>query len=373
MAPAAHLAPRKRRTFSHLERSPARAVLDVPNLIDIQRRSFEGFMDRASARPSRTSRRSRTTPAPSPWSSATTRSTRRRSTSPSAARPTSTFSAPLSMTVRFVNRDTGEIREQRVFMGDFPLMTPAGTFIINGTERVIVTQLVRSPGAYIMEPRTRPSRSSRPTSCRRAARGSSSRSTRRAWSTPASTASASCRSRRCCARCRRTTRDRRAAGDRHVRRGRSSRSSAIRRRTSQPLHPRTRSRRTPARRRRRRSSSSSRSSAPASRRPSRTRSTLLRTLFFDPKRYDLTRVGRYKLNRASSSTSTRDIRVLDQRATSIELIRRLVSLPIKLGAESRRRGTTPRSAVTSRATRPSCASSTSTRTSATAACAPSAS
>ena len=61
-----------------------------------------------------------------------------------------TFSAPLSMTVRFVNRDTGEIREQRVFMGDFPLMTPAGTFIINGTERVIVTQLVRSPGAYLM-------------------------------------------------------------------------------------------------------------------------------------------------------------------------------------------------------------------------------
>ena len=46
MAPAAHLAPRKRRTFSHLERSPARAVLDVPNLIDIQRRSFAEFLDK---------------------------------------------------------------------------------------------------------------------------------------------------------------------------------------------------------------------------------------------------------------------------------------------------------------------------------------
>ena len=64
-----------------------------------------------------------------------------------------TYQAPLSMTVRFVNTETGEIREQRVFMGDFPMMTEWGTFIINGTERVIVTQLVRSPGAYLMEPK----------------------------------------------------------------------------------------------------------------------------------------------------------------------------------------------------------------------------
>src|SRR5438128_2162397 len=64
-----------------------------------------------------------------------------------------TYQVPLSMTVRFVNKETGEIREQRVFMGDFPMMTDQGTFIINGTERVIVTQLVRSPGAYLMEPK----------------------------------------------------------------------------------------------------------------------------------------------------------------------------------------------------------------------------
>src|SRR5207249_755672 len=55
----------------------------------------------------------------------------------------------------FVNRETGEIREQSVFMGDFPWMTERGTFIINGTERVVVTQLVRSPGAYLMEPKDR--------------------------------------------------------------------------------------------------------------------------------------------------------------------------------------------------------------------------
>ena len=64
-----------------------------------------------------------------------------------------TFSAPLFVKVRFIVKETGEVREQDVFMGDFPLMTRSGTFIINGTERVVVTQLVRSPGAYIMEPK----------------------------------------------------------------------------------------------------------------------------------------------------------------------------------------------------------------------------
>ena len=66
-----------------------------------------------------------------------------------------TYSRPLTVTVAFQNRETGEIREQSVFMGDFPWMTDRGTFIINGTERVVVTQLVRSPGAYVMEPKDR--------------------------------------------------------------------------------------------------------------------------------------------------------------------------------------------------------------------------
>ena len=64
-----------------------------------------------------------------------------------------TYSAPLFVRVRFIVKETGELREQDVFMGDFPLMTNSGTFIINGTERVVVTQLVRSPGAYVMEPK----------------------------------------------------------------------------------------------------------------------------------------------------------------------------------------------------------------------------
>ena len=61
------------------------------------------------------------------------------------------YSAPIRATLRLVNNGTGEIKENEVFMGDFPLMTDAGTFIINGAERVIVSQLVRSPGAYFAD------------------------------------------------------------------------------------------------------------------------------------------------------------------------------------------------------------------------------
>ena len=59
-----------------------------------------------------------------------------------------TYAAPLKVSVRLQNKETGEMKEQEVFMGDFPLMTEQGTFIINGAERVIVSQLVRSPGVY---------------------------------------------------------------------------------------------------------------------------------------------------------------------------------------------------------------------------------
>ncbi|MEO6881551.1 MAG: DNA-directed RNA polymerase subunit beta [Mycobacteriaceae bacterium] len=59
-----------------------------------------------------------------------------------------TYAAPLFVTAEFINNDTGEIKSQTVFMGDFPMMTSEGTFVINGTERVVVSQLVRSPGVY---------------------------------------------------------------------------------------------------------------------------------------------------------------------------------------------------------------------------------
>src|SRR5699024_10707946 len=62
-----------------------------------------------------------------------------------------TYAAPLYVIAEFMNNETGEIKTQTVVMGDFPLMTDKGTFIINGTERVVVSQLVRSPGVYFEE------------------------------------------------------------------------------------------------------------------------------------------------------------------------------------------------------------------------------
>ena len=59
-----------------------------------------------------------------------------------------TYAAPLKVRVRLRNKETEEIKEQDIFMGDFPIMTPSGTFVINGAERVIVSQMVRSPGVY---------------------------------------------------------------------------------------------------------------------------------------------------------------------------------------------------------------------------------
>ena len=59
-----------------------------------------------------------------------------------------TYAAPMKVLVRLHNKETGEIKENEIFMGDFPLMTDAGTFVINGAERAIVSQLVRSPGVF---------------------------------------------------------------------------------------------------------------------------------------------------------------------------------------------------------------------------------
>ncbi|NBI30342.1 DNA-directed RNA polymerase subunit beta [Chengkuizengella marina] len=70
-----------------------------------------------------------------------------------------TYAAPLRVKVRLINKETGEVKEQEVFMGDFPLMTETGTFIINGAERVIVSQLVRSPSVYFS---TKPDKNGKP-------------------------------------------------------------------------------------------------------------------------------------------------------------------------------------------------------------------
>ncbi|MBV8394651.1 MAG: DNA-directed RNA polymerase subunit beta, partial [Actinobacteria bacterium] len=141
-------APRARKSFSRLKH-----VLDLPNLIDIQRESFDWFL-REGLRETIDD----ISPIEDYTGSLAVEFGEYEFGVPQFSiqecrEKDLTYQAPLSMTVRFVNKDTGEIREQRVFMGDFPMMTEWGTFIINGTERVIVTQLVRSPGAYLMEPK----------------------------------------------------------------------------------------------------------------------------------------------------------------------------------------------------------------------------
>jgi DNA-directed RNA polymerase subunit beta len=141
-------APRARKNFSRLKH-----VLDLPNLIDIQKASFDWFL---------TDDLRETIDDISPIEDYTGtlavefgeyRFGEPQFSIKECREKDLTYQVPLNMTVRFVNKETGEIREQNVFMGDFPMMTEWGTFIINGTERVIVTQLVRSPGAYLMEPK----------------------------------------------------------------------------------------------------------------------------------------------------------------------------------------------------------------------------
>ncbi|HMM49071.1 MAG TPA: DNA-directed RNA polymerase subunit beta [Miltoncostaeaceae bacterium] len=152
---------RVRRNFSRLDK-----VLEVPNLIDIQRSSFEWFLNEGLRE---------TIDDISPiedftgtlavqfgkytlggWEPGMPFDQIQPNDNIKACREKDqTYAAPLTLEVSFINKETGEFREQKVFMGDLPLMTDWGTYIINGTERVVVTQLVRSPGAYVMEPKDR--------------------------------------------------------------------------------------------------------------------------------------------------------------------------------------------------------------------------
>ncbi len=142
-----------RRSFSRLKNP-----LDVPHLIDIQRRSFEELVDPKNG----LLRATIDDISPTEDYTGNLAIVFDEFTFDDPAHSVDecrekdmTYSRPLNVKVAFQNRETGEIREQTVFMGDFPWMTDRGTFIINGTERVVVTQLVRSPGAYVMEPKDR--------------------------------------------------------------------------------------------------------------------------------------------------------------------------------------------------------------------------
>src|SRR5947208_9972770 len=146
-------APRTRRSFARLNK-----VLEVPNLIDIQRKSFQWLTDPQSGGLRETI--DDISPIEDYTGNLAVQFGEFTFDEPVASidqcrEKDLTYARPLTATVAFVNRETGEIREQSVFMGDFPWMTERGTFIITGTERVVVTQLVRSPGAYLMEPKDR--------------------------------------------------------------------------------------------------------------------------------------------------------------------------------------------------------------------------
>ena len=144
---------RTRRSFARLHKT-----VDVPNLIDIQRRSFEWLTGPKDGGLRETI--DDISPIEDYTGNLAVQFGEFTFDEPVASldqcrEKDLTYARPLTVTVAFINRETGEIREQSVFMGDFPWMTERGTFVINGTERVVVTQLVRSPGAYLMEPKDR--------------------------------------------------------------------------------------------------------------------------------------------------------------------------------------------------------------------------
>lgn len=129
--------------------SKMREVLEMPNLIEVQKNSYQWFLDEGLREVFRDI---------SPITDYTGNlildfvdysldDTPKYSVEECKERDT-TYSAPLKAKVRLINKESGEVKEQEIFMGDFPLMTDTGTFIINGAERVIVSQLVRSPGIY---------------------------------------------------------------------------------------------------------------------------------------------------------------------------------------------------------------------------------
>ncbi|MBP0963464.1 MAG: DNA-directed RNA polymerase subunit beta, partial [Oscillospiraceae bacterium] len=133
-----------RQSFSHIEE-----VLDMPNLIEVQKNSYKWFLTDGLKEVFRD------------ISSITDYQgnlvlefldyrldEKPKYTIEECKERDTTYAAPMRVRVRLLNNETGEIKESDVFMGDFPLMTDSGTFIINGAERVIVSQLVRSPGVY---------------------------------------------------------------------------------------------------------------------------------------------------------------------------------------------------------------------------------
>jgi DNA-directed RNA polymerase subunit beta len=305
-------APRQRRSFARLE-----TPLELPNLIDIQKRSFDWLVNTESGGLRETI--DDVSPIEDYTGNLAVVFEQISFDEPTASieecrEKDLTYARPLSVKVAFQNRETGEIREQSVFMGDFPWMTEWGTFIINGTERVVVTQLVRSPGAYVMEPKDREKQvfiaNLMP------ARGS--------WLELEIDKKGKCFVRIDRKRKLPVTVLLRAMGyveDEQILELFDN--SLYIRNTIEADTEVTRS------------EEGALIELFKKQRPGEPPSVdnaraLLNTLFFDPKRYDLTRVGRYKLNSRLGLDEDLDTRVLTHRDI-IELIKELVTLPKDLG------------------------------------------
>jgi DNA-directed RNA polymerase subunit beta len=309
-----------RKSFSRLKH-----VLDLPNLIDIQKTSFDWFLSEGLRE---------TIDDISPIEDYTGtlavefgeyRFGEPQFSIKECREKDLTYQAPLSITVRFVNKETGEIREQTVFMGDFPMMTEWGTFIINGTERVIVTQLVRSPGAYLMEPKDAtkqvfianlmPSRGSwleleidkKGVAYARIDRKRKLPITTLLRALPAEDPSTG------------------------FKLDTSSNEAILALFNDSPYIQFTLEK-DPSTREEEALVEVFKKQRPGEPPTLENARNLLRALFFDPKRYDLTKVGRYKLNQRLGVGVPEDVRVLTTEDI-LALVRRLIDLPVKLGLD----------------------------------------
>jgi DNA-directed RNA polymerase subunit beta len=311
-------APRARTSYSRLKH-----VLDLPNLIDIQKASFEWFLNEGLRETIED-----ISPIEDYTGSLAVEFGEYEFGEPAASirecrEKDLTYQASLNMKVRFVNKDTGEIREQKVFMGDFPMMTEWGTFIINGTERVIVTQLVRSPGAYLMEPKDAtkqvftanlmPSRGSwleleidkKGIVYARIDRKRKLPITTLLRALPAEDPSTGFQLD-------------------------TSSNEAILKLFDNSLYIAATLEKDPSTREEEALIEVFKKQRPGEPPTLDNARNLLRALFFDPKRYDLTKVGRYKLNQRLEVGVPEGVRVLTTEDI-VALVRRLVDLPAKLG------------------------------------------
>ena len=134
----------ERMSFSHIDE-----VISMPNLIEVQKNSYQGFLDDGLKEVFHDIGTIEDYTGNLALSFVDFRLDKEPKYSIKECKERDvTFAAPLRVTARLLNKETGEVKDQEIFMGDFPLMTDAGTFVINGAERAIVSQLVRSPGVF---------------------------------------------------------------------------------------------------------------------------------------------------------------------------------------------------------------------------------